>query len=86
LGSTGNAGSGLSGSYPVSYPFLSKLAGQDYTSAFRAHQEFLRDPDEQLLMEGYFAFGANEVPIMQNLNEMLDYLAANYALTIDDKE
>ena len=39
--------------------------------------------DVDVFTTGHFAFGANELPIIWNLNEILSYLEKHHGLVID---
>ena len=41
---------------------------------------------KDMLTNGYYAFGANELHIMQGLNKVLDYLEKEYGLDINVKK
>ncbi len=41
------------------------------------------NPDEEILMTAYYAFGANQLPVYRNLKKILDYLEAHHGLKID---
>ena len=47
---------------------------------------FSDDPDEKVLMSGYYAFGANQMPIFINLNLVLSHLEKHHGLVIEDQE